>query len=77
MTKIEQLTAAASALTDKQIDCLIEQANYLAGEPYLRSASPELLASIERGLAEHRAGNTMPAEEVFERLRRAILPTPS
>lgn len=72
MSKIDQLTSAAKALPEAQLDGLIAFARDLASEPAYDSASPEALASIERGLAEHAAGESKPASEVFARLGRRI-----
>ena len=69
MTKIEQLAQTATALGDDQLDGLIAYATYLAGEPLFYSAPEDVVASIERGLAQHRSGETRPAADVFERLQ--------
>ena len=72
MTKIEQLAQAATALTDEQIDGLLAYTKYLSGETYYDSASANTRASIERGLAQHAAGDTRPAASVFDRLQTKI-----
>ena len=72
MTKIEQLTEAATVLSDEQIDGLIGYARYLAGRPLYYTAPADLLASIERGLTEHAAGDSFPARDAFHRLQRKI-----
>ena len=72
MTKIEQLTQTATALTDDQIDGLIAYAAYLAGEPFYYSAPAEVLASIERGLADHAAGRVADGETLFADTARRI-----
>lgn len=72
MTKIEQLTTTAATLPDDQIDGLIAYARYLQSEPFFYCASPEALASLERGIAEADAGNVRPASEVFQRIRDRI-----
>ncbi len=72
MTKIEQLAEAAIALPDDQIDGLIAYARYLVSEPLYYSAPPEALTSIRQGLAEYEAGNSMPADDVFYRIRKKI-----
>ena len=74
MSKIDQLTSAAKALPETQLDGLIAFARDLAAEPAYYSASADVLASIERGLAEHAAGESRPAGEVFARLGRRIDP---
>ena len=72
MTKIEQLTQTATALADEQLDGLIAYATYLTGEPLFYSAPAEVLTSIERGLDQHRRGETHPAADVFVRLQSKI-----
>ena len=72
MTKIEQLAQAATALTDEQVDHLLAYTKYLAGETTYSTASPEALASIERGLAQHARGDSWPAADVFTRLQAKI-----
>ena len=72
MTKMEQLTQAAAALSNEHIDGLIAYAVYLASQPLYYEAPPEVLASIDRGLAQHARGNTVPATTVFDRLQAKI-----
>lgn len=72
MGKVEQLIQAAAPLADEQVDGLIAYARSLTSEPIYRSAPPEAVASIERGLAEIAAAETIPAEEVFARLRTKL-----
>ena len=72
MTKIEQLTEAATALTEEQLDGLLAYTKYLTGETYYSTASDDARASIERGLAQHAAGDTVLATSVFARLQTKI-----
>lgn len=72
MTKIEQLAQAATALTEEQIDGLLAYTKYLTGETYYASATADARASIERGLAQHAAGNTRPAGSVYDRLQAKV-----
>lgn len=72
MTKIDQLARAAATLSDDHIDGLIAYAAYLAGRPLYHVAPPEVLASIDRGLAQHARGDTAPATTVFDRLQAKI-----
>ena len=72
MTKIEQLAQTATALGDDQLDGLIAYATYLVGEPLYYSAPADVLASIERGLVQHRSGGTHLAADVFARLQTKI-----
>ena len=69
MTKIEQLTQTAATLSDEQIDGLIAHAAYLAGQPLFYSVPSDVLASIDRGLAQQARGETVPAAEAFARLQ--------
>ena len=72
MTKMEQLTRTAAVLSDEHIDGLIAYAAYLAGQPLYYAAPPEVHASIDRGLAQHAHGNTVPASTAFDRLQAKI-----
>ena len=72
MTKIEQLTQTAAALSDEQIDGLIAYAAYLAGQPLYYSAPPEVRASIDRGLDQYARGNTVLGTTVFDHLQVKI-----
>ena len=72
MSKIEELTLTASSLSDEQLDGLINYATYIASEPLYYAAPPDVIASIERGLAENAIGNTLPAEDVFSRIQNEI-----
>lgn len=64
MTKIEQLTQTASALPDEQIDGLIAYASYLAGQPLYYAAPADVLAAIERGLADAAAGRVVDGDSL-------------
>lgn len=72
MTKTELLTAEVSDLTDEQVDGLIAYARYLKSEPMYYSAPPEVLASIERGLADAEAERVSPGEKVLDGLRKKL-----
>ena len=72
MTKMEQLTQTAAALSDEHIDGLIAYAAYLAGQPFYDAAPSEVLASIDRGVAHHARGDTMLASTAFDRLQAKI-----
>ena len=72
MTKMEQLTQTAAGLSEEQIDGLIEYADYLAGQPRYYTIPPDVLASIDRGLAQYANGDTNPASTVFDRLQTKI-----
>jgi predicted transcriptional regulator len=66
MTKLEKLTQAATALSDDQLDGVLSYVQSLSSEPFYNSAPPEALASIERGLADARAGRVIDGEEAFK-----------
>jgi hypothetical protein len=76
MSKIDQLIEAATALTDEQIDGVLAYtrslAPSLAGQSAYASASPDALASIQRGLEQSAAGETEAAAVVFARLQAKI-----
>ena len=72
MTRLEQLTATAKALSAQQLDGLLQFADYLATEPFIHRAPADVLASIERGLADHAAGRTRDAEHVLSELQERI-----
>ena len=59
----------ADQLDDEQLAVLIAYARYLEGDSVYATASPEALASIERGLEQAESGETTPAADVFKRLR--------
>jgi len=65
MTKGEQLADVAQVLSDEQLDGVIAYARYLRGQPFYKSAPPEALASIERGLTDAAAGRVVEAESVL------------
>ena len=72
MTKIEKLAQTAATLSDEHIDGLIAYAAYLAGQPLYYVAPPEVLASIDRGLAQYARNDTVSAATVFDRLQAKI-----
>ncbi|RTL65994.1 MAG: hypothetical protein EKK41_19495 [Hyphomicrobiales bacterium] len=72
MSKIDKLTEIAGKLSEDQIEGLIHYAQTLVEEPFLDRAPPEALESLERGLADARAGRVIDAKIVFERLEKKI-----
>lgn len=72
MTKVDQLAAAAEALSDDQLDALIDIAKGMKDKPFYYTAPPEALALLDRGLAEIAAGQTIPGEEVFARIDKRL-----
>lgn len=76
MTKSEQLTAVAERLTEEQLEALLSFAESMAEEQsYYASASPEALASLERGLEQIARGETVSLDEVARRLKAAAKPS--
>ncbi len=65
MTKIEQLTQEAELLTETQIGDLIELARHMRQRAAYYGAPAEVHASIERGLAELKAGQGVPSSKVY------------
>jgi hypothetical protein len=74
MTKTEQLTAVAERLSNEQIEALLDFAQSMAEEPLYNRASPEALASLERGLDQLARGETVSLDELAERLKAAAKP---
>ena len=76
MTKAEQLTAVAQRLSDEQVDALLSFARSMAEEQsYYDKASPEALASLERGLEQIERDEHVSLDELSERLKAAAKPT--
>jgi predicted transcriptional regulator len=69
MTKFERLHAEAASLSDAQIEDLIAVARYLKSDVFRDSVPPEVLASIDSGIADAEAGRTKPGTEVLARLK--------
>jgi predicted transcriptional regulator len=69
MTKFERLHAEAASLSDAQIEDLIAVARYLKSVVFRDAAPAEVLASIDRGIADAEAGRTKPGTEALARLR--------
>jgi len=72
MSKIDDLTKVAAALSDQQLDGLLDFARSLAEGSYLETAPPEVRDAIERGLSQYRPGLGEPADVVFQGLRRRL-----
>ena len=71
MTKIEQITREAQALSEFQQEAALEFIRAMKDQAFFYSAPPEAHASIVRGLAEADSGTTMGFEEVERRLTAA------
>lgn len=71
MTKTEQLKAVADRLSDEQIDTLLSFAHAMVDTPFYETASPEALASLDRGLLQLERGEGVPLEELSEKLAAA------
>lgn len=72
MSKIDQLTAAATRLPDEKLDGIIAYVNSLADEPFYYSAPPEAIEAIERGRDDIKNGRTSPLSDVIARLRASF-----
>ena len=72
MTKVEQLANAAQALSTDQLDGLIAYTRYLSSDSFYASASGDVRASIDRGIADAEAGNTKQGSQVLEQLNKKI-----
>ena len=68
MTKVEQLTAAAEALSEQQLDALISLARSMKERPFYAMAPPEALEALDRGLAEIAAGKAVSGKAVLDRI---------
>jgi hypothetical protein len=68
MTKLTELTNAASGLPPEQLDALIRLATSMRATPFLDRAPPEAIMALEHGLAEIRAGKAVDGPTVFGRL---------
>lgn len=75
MTQLEKLQAAAKSLSDSQIEALIDFAESMQGKSFYETAPPEAIASLERGLAQIDAAQTVSLEELTARLKRAAVPS--
>ena len=74
MTKIEQITREAAALSEHQLEAALEFIRAMKSEPLYFSAPPEVRASIERGFAEIGRGETLSFDETERRLAAAAKP---
>jgi hypothetical protein len=71
MTKTEQLTAVAA---NEQIEALLDFAQSMAEEPLYNRATPEALASLERGREQLARGEAVSLDELAVRLKTAAKP---
>ena len=71
MSKYEKLDAIVAELSEEQVDAVVSFARSMTAEPYFDRASPEALASIERGLAQVAQADTVPLSELAQRLAKA------
>jgi hypothetical protein len=75
MTKAEQLAGVAGRLSEEQIDALLSFARSMTEEPFYDKASPEALASLDRGLEPIARGETVSLDEISKRLEAAAKPS--
>lgn len=71
MTKIEQISHEAAALTDYQLEAALEFIRNMKKEPFFYTAPPEALASIERGREQLARGERVELSELSRRLEQA------
>jgi|ABSP01.1.fsa_nt_gi hypothetical protein len=71
MTKIEQISQEAAALSDYQLEAALEFIRGMKQDPFFYAAPPEALASIERGREQLARGEQIELEELSRRLERA------
>ena len=74
MTKVEQISREAAALSDYQLEATLEFIRSMKREPFFYSAPPEALASIERGLEQLSRGETIELDELSRRLEAITKP---
>ena len=72
MTKIEELASTASNLAPEQIEALLQLARSMRGPAIYYSAPAEVLAALDRGLAEIAAGKTVDGVDVLDRIDRKL-----
>lgn len=71
MTKAQHLTVVAERLSDDQLDALIQFAEHMSEPPFLDTAPPDALASLERGLAQLANNESVSLAELTDRLQAA------
>lgn len=76
MTKLEQISQEAAALTDYQLEAALDFIRSMKREPFFYSAPPEAIASIERGLEQIDNGDYISFEELSRRLDAATKSPP-
>lgn len=74
MTKVEQISREAEALSDYQLEAALEFIRAMKCDPFFFDAPPEALASIERGREQLSRGETISLDELSQRLKRAATP---
>lgn len=72
MTKIEELASTASNLAPEQIEALLQLARSMRGPAIYYAAPAEVLAALDRGLAEIAAGKTVDGTAVLDRIDRKL-----
>ncbi len=74
MTKVEQISREAASLSDYQLEAALHFIRSMKSEPYIYSAPPEAIASIERGLEQLDGGAYIDFDELSRRLDAATKP---
>lgn len=72
MSKLDNLTEAAQALPSEQLDALIDLAKAMRAPPFIERAPPEAITSLEQGLEEIAAGQSVDGAAVFDRLGQKL-----
>ncbi len=72
MTKIEELTSTATDLAPEQIEALLQLARSMRGPASYFSAPAEILAALDRGLAEIATGKTVDGTAVLDRIDKKL-----
>ena len=72
MNKIEELTSTAAKLAPEQIEALLQLARSMHGPAAFYSAPADVLAALDRGLAEIAAGKTVDGNDVLDRIDRKL-----
>jgi predicted transcriptional regulator len=68
MTRAEQISREAAALTGDQQEAALEFIRALKRDAFYYTAPPGALTALDHGLSEIAAGRTVGSEEVFARI---------
>ncbi len=76
MERTDELTRVVAQLSDEQLASLTDLARTMTERPFYETAPPDALASLQRGLAQLKRGETVTLDELDARLRTASKPAP-